>query len=132
MHSSITQQMAENKAVYYANEIASDTYHSTIDLVQTAQNYMRKENITPKDMSFWESLDKGDGSLATYYNNFEICDFDFFLRQDIVEMTDWMVDTLGIYRYRWGDAPLRYMTLSVFASTDQIFMREFEYRHPCF
>ena len=129
---SINQQMVAENAVYYANEIASDTYHSTTDLVQTAQNYMGKENITPKDMSFWKSLDKGDGSLATYYNNFEICDFDFFLRQDIVKMTDWMVDTLGIYRYRWGDAPLRYMTLSIFARTDQILMRDFEYRHPCF
>ena len=125
------QEMTRKEAVYYANEIASDSHKISKDLIQTAQNYIKRHKITPKDSSFWESFDKGNGIVATYYNNFEICDFDFFLQREIVEMTDWIVDTLGIYRNRWGDAPLRYMTLSLFAGTDQILTRTFEYRHPC-
>jgi hypothetical protein len=125
------QEMMDRNAVYYGNERGADPSRVSKDLFQTATGYIKEKKIIPKDLPFWASFDQGDGRVAIYYNNFEVCDFDFFLQGEVVEMTNWIVNTLGIHRYRWGDAPLRYMTLSIFARADQILMREFEYRHPC-
>ena len=53
----------------------------------------------------------------------QVCDFDFFLSPEAVKLSDYMVSTYGIYRFRWGDALLRYMTLSLLATPDQVRVR---------
>ena len=40
----------------------------------------------------------------------------------------------GIFKYRWGDAVLRYLVLAIFAEDDQIINRNstnIMYCHPC-
>eukprot|EP01059_Diplonema_ambulator_P025330 TRINITY_DN42378_c0_g1_i1.p1 TRINITY_DN42378_c0_g1~~TRINITY_DN42378_c0_g1_i1.p1 ORF type:complete len:684 (+),score=37.06 TRINITY_DN42378_c0_g1_i1:33-2084(+) len=63
-----------------------------------------------------------------YYNNFEIVDMDFF-RSEVVEEFQRLAFT-GIFRYRWGDAPLRAATLVFFADPSAVIhLNTFNYEH---
>ena len=46
--------------------------------------------------------------FTTWTNNWEICDMDFFTQPQIKHFVDYIMETNGIYLYRWGDAILRY------------------------
>ena len=72
--------------------------------------------------------DHGYPSVRTFYNNFEITDMDFFLRPEVLKFTKHVCDSLGIYKYRWGDAPLRYLTLALFARPEKILNRMRDYK----
>lgn len=124
--------MNDTGAVYYANLVAEDEpLFVTETLVETAREYVASSGLIPVDEEYWESFFRPDGGVRTYYNNFEVCDLDFFSRPGVQKMTDWIVDTYGIHRHRWGDAPLRYMTLALFATREQVLLRDFPYTHPC-
>jgi hypothetical protein len=124
--------MRDKNAVYYANEVREDEPHFVTEgLPEAALEYARSKGLIPKNETYWRSFFRSDGGVRTYYNNFEVCDLDYFTQPDIQQMTDWVVDTYGIYRHRWGDAPLRYMTLGLFARPDQVLLRDFDYQHPC-
>jgi len=49
-----------------------------------------------------------------FYNNFEIVDVQALAQSEILKnFTEEVYATNGIYRYRWGDAPLRYYGLNL-------------------
>lgn len=124
--------MKETGVVYYGNEMQNwEPQWVTEGLPEAARAYVQSKGIAPKNQTYWDSFFRSDGGVLIYYNNFEVCDLDFFTLPEIREMADGIVDTYGIHRHRWGDAPLRYMTLSLFAKPDQVLMRDFEYQHPC-
>ena len=56
---------------------------------------------------------------------------EFFTKPEIINLSNQVVNSLGIYYHRWGDAPLRYMTLAMFANRSQVLKRSFDYQHPC-
>lgn len=59
---------------------------------------------------------------------------EFFLRPEVLKWTAALMKTGGIYKYRWGDAGLRYVTLAVFASEHEVLHRmklDIKYCHPC-
>jgi mannosyltransferase len=61
--------------------------------------------------------------VREYYNNFEIDDVEFFLRPDVQSYTDAVCESMGIWKYRWGDAPLRFLTLALFSKPEEIIER---------
>ncbi len=52
--------------------------------------------------------------VPTLSNNFEILSLPFFRRADVRHWTRAADESYGIYRARWGDSPLRYLTLRLF------------------
>lgn len=136
------QEMIDKGAVYYANKAEALEYDDPlvcIGLAKTVLKYVKDMKVVPVDPFFWRSFfvsdDKNEdrlGGLSIYYNNFEVTDLEFFLQPTVVSLAEYMVDSKGIYRYRWGDAVLRYMTLAVFARPDQYLVRKFDYIHPCY
>lgn len=68
------------------------------------------------------------------YTNLEILDMHFFRMagmKQFLKASDGEEANFGIYRYRWGDAPLRAMLLGVFATASQVYqLNEFDYVHP--
>lgn len=57
----------------------------------------------------------GDQAFPTYYNNFEIVKLEAFRRPDVREwLAEVQRDPNNIYKYRWGDAPIRYATVNMF------------------
>jgi hypothetical protein len=58
--------------------------------------------------------------VGTFLTHFEVMDLDFFTRHDVIQYTDEVVRSQGIYHHRWGDAPLRYMTLALLARPEDV------------
>jgi hypothetical protein len=82
--------------------------------------------------SFWQ-LSKG--TYMTFYNNFELSRVSFMEQPQIrhcnVVLTEH--EPCGVYRHRWGDAPIRWLTMAMLASPSQIAEPppSKAYRHPC-
>lgn len=76
-----------------------------------------------------------DDTALLFYNNFEVAHVPFFFRPEVRHWTAAVMDSGGIYKYRWGDAVLRYLTLALFAEPNQIMHArkdvELPYCHPC-
>jgi hypothetical protein len=87
----------------------------------------RMETITSIEES-WDSP-----GVPQYYNNFEIVSVPWFRRPEVRNFTDYMTlnPPHGVYRYRWGDAPLRYLALALGGARDSdtaLIMSS--YQHP--
>jgi len=58
--------------------------------------------------------------FPAYYNNFEIVKLEAFRRPDVHKwLNEVMRDPNHVYKYRWGDAPIRYATVNMFFSVTQ-------------
>jgi hypothetical protein len=73
--------------------------------------------------------------MPMLYTNVEVMDMQFFTEtaavQQFLHASDGADADFGIYRYRWGDAPLRAMLLGMLATPDQVYqLTEFDYVHP--
>lgn len=62
------------------------------------------------------------------YNNFEIVRLEWFLQPSVQDFTAAVCASGGIYDYRWGDAPLRYLTLALFSEPKQVLNRMRDYK----
>jgi len=65
-------------------------------------------------------------------NNFEIMRREFFQRPSVQAFTERIVnkEPYGIYKHRWGDAALRFMSLALFSSKEEIAPSVNIYLHP--
>jgi len=139
--SNIFDIMQSKNAVYFANTANPDSAHVTIFLERFLQSYMKSRGISPKDakrfkhsfpVEWWNSNNR---TVYFYYNNFEITSLAFFRSPEVKNWTEAVMKSHGIFRYRWGDHVLRYVTLTVFAEKDQVLhlenYPEFSYCHAC-
>ena len=60
------------------------------------------------------------GTVNTFYNNFEIVKMEFFKSRIVQDFTQYILSNGGVYKYRWGDAALRYIVVSLFASEEEL------------
>lgn len=98
----------------------------------TSKKIVKDLNIIPKNPIQWQSAFIND-SVYIYNNNLEIGKVDFFKDEKVVNFTNAIIQSGGIYKYRWGDAGLRYLTIALFASEDEVmsvYNIEFGYCHP--
>jgi hypothetical protein len=123
-------------AVYFANEQsleAAELLPGTNLLELVVKDYVQTRSIQPKDpLKYLTAFEMS--SVNTYSNNFEIVSIEFFRSPEVTSFIAHVEASLGIFRYRWGDSALRYLSLALFASEDQIlFKKNFNiaYRHPC-
>lgn len=132
----IFTKMRERSAVYFANNECIDEEHilpGTMKLKELSYSYKRSNKLFLKDHGKFERAFLTNG-IRTYYNNFEVMNIHFFRQSSVRKWTEWVDASHGIYKYRWGDAILRYLTLSLFANSEQILHREdynLSYCHPC-
>jgi hypothetical protein len=128
--------MREKKAVYMANFETLDfewRLQGTLKLKTLVEEFINSTKLIVQDQNNFERAFNNE-SARTYWNNFEITDLRFFRQQNITSWVKTVVESHGIYKYRWGDAILRFLTLAVFAREDQILHREklgLGYCHPC-
>lgn len=91
-----------------------------VGLHEYVTDYVQRENITPVNEGIWSAMDAGWSqfcSMMTFQTNFEVVRREFF--QDPV-VTRWHralvgATPFGTYRYRWGDAQTRFLTMGMFA-----------------
>jgi len=95
-------------------------------------NYVKNKNIQAKFLDYL--LDKdGNYNYKMIYNNFEICKLNLFKQPDVMEFLQAIDKTGSIYEYRWGDAPIRTLMLSLFIDRDKLHRFEnIDYQHQDF
>jgi hypothetical protein len=132
----VFDEMRNKNAVYFSNGVDKDLeewWPGTMKMKQITFEYVKQNNITVKQPEMLRDA-FGNNSVRNYYNNFEITKVKFFQRQDVFHWVEFIDSTYGIFKYRWGDAVLRYLTLALFAERQEILHRpdyNLPYCHSC-
>lgn len=117
------------------NDILEESYKTlpgTEKLQEFTQKYLAESGWRPLNNRKYKSAFPGNKTVLLFYNNFEVALKDFFLSAPVLDWTRSIMESGGIYRYRWGDAPLRYLTIVIFARENQVIHRhkqDFDYCH---
>jgi len=111
--------------VYGANEIALEDGRFVHGLWDLTQQYVKENHLVPLNSELYHRAGdtyKKFGRLPSFYNNFEIARVSFFRREDVMNYQTMITeaDPFGVYRQRWGDAVVRYLTLALFAEPSEI------------
>jgi hypothetical protein len=122
-------------AVYMCNDILEESYKSlpgTEKLQEFTENYIATTGWQPLNHRRYRFAFPENRTVLMFYNNFEVALKSFFLTEPVLNWTRSIIESGGIYHYRWGDAPLRYLTIVLFARENQVVHRhkqDFEYCH---
>jgi hypothetical protein len=121
-----------NGVVYLSNDQFYDLAPVCVNLRRFVEEYVKYFKIAPKNPLAWNRAFIGD-TAAGYYNNLEVMDIAFWLRPDVQHFVQFVDASHGIYLHRWGDAPLRYLALALFATSNEVEMKPYSwyYIHPC-
>jgi hypothetical protein len=132
----VFELMKVKQLIYLANEENAEVEKvlpGTMKLQTFFVEYQHKMRLVPQDQAKVNSAFTKD-TIRIYYNNFEVFQTKFFRQTDVRAWIDAIDGTHGIYKYRWGDAMLRYLTLALFAKDYQVAHRKhlnLSYCHPC-
>lgn len=114
-----------NEDVVYWSHVQYDGNY--IDgLWDLAKQYVKQNNITPSSPRKWALakyyMEGPHKALPLYINNFEVTRISFMLRPEIQKFHHHITEQepYGVYRQRWGDAPVRYLTMALFATEEQV------------
>jgi hypothetical protein len=102
------------------------------ELRRFATEYVKSNNIRPRNPKEWSEAFPA-GTVLTFDNNFELGSMEFFRRPDVGNWTKAVLRSGGVFKYRWGDAPLRFLTMALFATDEEVLHRRdlhIEYCHP--
>ena len=85
---------------------------------------------------FWEEKDNHlhKACLPTFYNNFEITSVAFMRLPEVRKWHSRVSEEppFGVFRRRWGDAGVKFLTMAMFAEEREIVRTEVKgYEHPC-
>ncbi|CAF3985538.1 unnamed protein product [Rotaria sp. Silwood2] len=129
--------MAKHKALYMANQREVD-FEYILPGITLVRNltivYINKNKITVRNPAMFANIFDRTMEIPNYWNNFEIIDLSFMRRKEVVDFIQFVDESRGVFLYRWGDAPLRYITLALFVNSTQILHRKqlgLDYCHPC-
>eukprot|EP00667_Euglena_gracilis_P019323 EG_transcript_20707 len=86
------------------------------NLWQTYAEYLDRTRLPPpRTMRIPKPQFMKTAGVPAYYNNFEVLHVPTVTeRPDVQHFIDAIYNTTGIYLYRWGDAPLRYLLIHQF------------------
>jgi len=96
--------------------------------------YIIEKNITVQNPDMVADVFNKTWEIPNFWNNIEAIDLSFIRRKEVLDFIQAIDESKGIFLYRWGDAPLRYITLALFANASQILYRPklgLGYCHPC-
>ena len=111
IHYDIFQFMSENDLLYGYQSIELDSTLCTTNLWKSVMNYTQSANITPKFC--WPAP-------QIFYNNFEVSHQSVWRSKEYEDYFNFIDSLGGIYKYRWGDAPIKSLALSLFVSPNKV------------
>ncbi len=97
--------MASRELWYGYMAMLEETPAVVPGLWDATQDYLRARNLTPARMTHLLTA-SGEWNYLYYYNNFEICSLAF--------------GRSPIYKYRWGDAPIRTLAVALLVPPEKI------------
>lgn len=107
-----------NNIVYMYNKVLNDASYVVEGLKEYTTSFIRTLKIEAKDKERYKNAFKQ--TVLIYYNNFEICRMKFFRSIEMIKFTNLVDLSYGQFIYRWGDAPLRYISLSLYANNKSL------------
>lgn len=107
-----------NNIVYMYNRVMNDESYVVKGLKEYTASFVQTLKIEAKDKERYKNAFKH--TVLIYYNNFEICRMKFFRSREVLKFTNLVDLSYGQFIYRWGDAPLRYISLSLYASNKSL------------
>lgn len=123
-----------NSSLIYMHHYFTFEFRFITDLRQTILRYVAKFRTKPKTPGLFKMIEGGRiNCFPMWYNNLEITNIEFMKRPEVRQFMDAIDSTHGQYKYRWGDAPLRFATMALFAPPGTIVQLNFQnnYKHPC-
>ncbi|CAF1492954.1 unnamed protein product [Adineta ricciae] len=121
----VFDEMRRAHAVYFANDVVIEEERvlpGTLKLKPVTFEYQKMKNIKVKQAEMLRQAFTDDYVLS-YANNFEVMRLDFFRRSDVRQWIEMIDQTHGIFKYRWGDAVIRYLTIALFAEEREVLHR---------
>lgn len=132
----VFNEMRQKNAVYFANSMDVDLEQrlpGTMIVQKVTTDYIERNKITIKQPETFRGAFRND-AVYTYFNNFEVVKLEFFRSPAVRRWVNAIDKTNGIFKYRWGDAILRYIGLAIFAEKQQVLHRSnynLSYCHKC-
>jgi len=92
------------------------------------KNYIQENKIAPCFLN--EKLKDGEWDREIYYTNFEISKLHFWRSPEYMKFVEYLHETGGIYKYRWGDAPIHTLAVSIFLQQAKVYQfKDIAYQH---
>ena len=100
-----------------------DSYSCVQGLWEHTEQYIQEHNITTQFFQSWTKA-------WLYYNNFEISSTKMWFSSEYQAYIDYIDMIGGMFYYRWGDAPIHGIAVSMFISKNQTHLfHDIGYRH---
>ena len=117
------QFMRDNNVDYGYNKILGDSARCVYNLWETVTTYIRMKNITTQYFNTWKEN-------MVYYNNFELSKVSFWFSAEYQDYIEYILQAGGIYKYRWGDAPIKTLALTLFMQKNKTYdFKDIPYDH---
>lgn len=130
--------LVNEQTVYWSYLILSKADSSFIiaGLWNLTTMYMEQRQLQPANPRLWRILKRmNDKNLVpTFQTHFEVNRKSFMQRPDVQEWTRTVteLEPFGVFRERWGDAPVRFITMALFAPDETlVFGKPYKYQHKC-
>jgi FkbM family methyltransferase len=104
--------MEKKGYVYGYRVIVPEAQEVVIGLWEAVKKYIQENNIRPEFLR--KFLKNGEWNRNMYYTNFEISRFDFWRSDKYTRFFNYLDEAGGIYKQRWGDAPIHTFAVSMF------------------
>jgi hypothetical protein len=124
--------LINGSVVYVWDAIELDPEYVVRGLRDLTEDYVAHFGIVPKSPDRWAVAFSGD-DVRMYGTNFEIMDLMFWRKPEVQKFIRFIDLSWGQFLSRWGDAPIRYLALALFATTEQVVRRpeDWRYNHYC-
>ena len=109
----VFQLMKEHDILYGYNAIVIESPLCMIGLWEAASNYMKLLKLESQYLKRWPRF-------GMFYNNFEISNLRIWRSREYRGFMRHVDGLGGIYKYRWGDAPIKSIALAMFVSPEKI------------
>ena len=118
--------MKRRGLVYGYQWIHFDNSDCVQGLWEATERYIRDNNIKPEFFDKWPKP-------RIFYNNFEISRLDVWTSPYYKKYIDYLDRLGGMFYHRWGDAPIRGLSLSLFVPFNKTYLfKEIGYQHNSF
>ena len=124
--------------VYQRHREGKDDGHVCEGLYNFTVNYIAAHGIVVANPTLWQTFKNTwleEEKCLGFFNNFEIVKLDFMKKPAVRQWHEAVTERppFGVYRRRWGDALVRYLTLALFAPPGGVLYHNITdyYRHPC-
>ena len=117
------QFMAKNEILYGYNNKTTDEENCVYKLWEYTEQYIEKENIKT---SFFKNWIKGE----IFFSNFELSALSLWTSTFYKEYINYIDHLGGIFYFRWGDAPIKSLAVSMFVPKQNIHhFKDIGYQH---